>query len=164
MRYGQPDVESVDVGVYEVPTDQPEADGTLAWSSTTMVLVEARAGGRSGLGWTYSGAGSATVVKEQLSAVCVGASPMDVPGLNERMARSCRNLGRSGLVACAISAVDVALMGSQGPSVGAAADRPVRPGADQTSRSMAAAALPPTTRPRLGPSSSSGSWVGGSRG
>src|SRR5438445_323979 len=28
---------------------------------------------------------------------------MDVPGLNERMARSCRNLGRSGLVACALS-------------------------------------------------------------
>ena len=109
MRYGQPDVESVDVGVYEVPTDQPEADGTLAWSSTTMVLVEVRAGGQSGLGWTYSGAGSATVVKEQLSAVCVGASPMDVPGLNERMARACRNLGRSGLVACAISAVDIAL-------------------------------------------------------
>ena len=109
MRYGQPDVESVDVGVYEVPTDQPEADGTLAWSSTTMVLVEVRAGGQSGLGWTYAGAGSATVVMEQLSAVCVGASPMDVPGLNERMARSCRNLGRSGLVACAISAVDIAL-------------------------------------------------------
>ena len=74
-----------------------------------MVLVEVRAGGQSGLGWTYSGAGSATVVKEQLSALCVGASPMDVAGLNERMARACRNLGRSGLVACAISAVDIAL-------------------------------------------------------
>ena len=109
MRYGQSDIESVEVGVYEFPTDQPEADGTLAWSSTTMVLVEVQAGGQSGLGWTYSGAGSATVAKEQLSAVCVGASPMDVPGLNERMARSCRNLGRSGLVACAISAVDIAL-------------------------------------------------------
>ncbi len=45
MRYGQPDVESVDAAVYEIPTDQAEADGTLAWSSTTMVLVEARAGG-----------------------------------------------------------------------------------------------------------------------
>ena len=45
MRYGQPDAEAVNVGVYEIPTDQAEADGTLAWSSTTMVLVEARAGG-----------------------------------------------------------------------------------------------------------------------
>src|ERR1700722_4520193 len=76
MRYGHPDVESVDVGVYEVPTDQPEADGTLAWSSTTMVLVEVTAGGQSGLGWTYAGAGSATVVKEQLRPICVGASPI----------------------------------------------------------------------------------------
>jgi hypothetical protein len=50
MRYGQPDVESVDTSVYEIPTDRPNGDGTLAWSSTTMVLVEARAGGRSGLG------------------------------------------------------------------------------------------------------------------
>jgi L-alanine-DL-glutamate epimerase-like enolase superfamily enzyme len=99
----------VDTAVYEIPTDHPEADGTLAWSSTTMVVVEARAGGQSGLGWTYAGAGSATVVKEQLSAICVGASPMDVPGLNERMARACRNLGRSGLVASAISATDIAL-------------------------------------------------------
>src|ERR1700722_5525949 len=109
MRYEHPDIESVDVGAYEVPTDQPEADGTLAWASTTMVLVEVRAGARSGLGWTYAGAGSAAVVREQLSPICVGASPLDVPGLNERMARACRNLGRSGLVACAISAVDIAL-------------------------------------------------------
>ena len=109
MRPGRPSVESVDVGVYEIPTDQPEADGTLAWASTTMVAVEVRGGGQTGLGWTYSGAGSATVVKEKLTDVCVGASPLDVPGVNERMARACRNLGRSGLVACAISAVDIAL-------------------------------------------------------
>ena len=49
------------------------------------------------------------MVKRQLADVCVGAGPLDVPGLNERMARACRNLGRSGLVACAISAVDIAL-------------------------------------------------------
>ena len=34
--------------VYEIPTDAPEADGTLAWSSTTLVLAEVHAGGRSG--------------------------------------------------------------------------------------------------------------------
>jgi L-alanine-DL-glutamate epimerase-like enolase superfamily enzyme len=109
LRYGRAGIESVDVSVYEVPADRAEADGTLAWTSTTMVLVEVRAGAQCGLGWTYAGSGSATVVKEQLSAVCVGSSPMDIPGLNERMARACRNLGRSGLVACAISAVDIAL-------------------------------------------------------
>ena len=94
--------------MYEVPTDQPEADGTLGWSSTTAVVVVIRAGGHSGLGWTYAGAGSATVVSDKLADICVGSVPFDVPGMNERMARACRNLGRLGLVACAISAVDIA--------------------------------------------------------
>jgi L-alanine-DL-glutamate epimerase-like enolase superfamily enzyme len=97
------------VSVFEIPTDQPEADGTLAWTSTTMVVVEVRAAGQKGLGWTFAGAGSATVVNEKLAALCVGAGPLNVAGVNERMARACRNLGRSGLVACAISAVDIAL-------------------------------------------------------
>ena len=44
----------------------------------------------------------------KLADVCVGSVALDVPGLNERMARACRNLGRPGLVACAISAVDIA--------------------------------------------------------
>lgn len=104
-----PNVEAIDVGVYDIPTDQSEADGTLAWSSTTMVAVEVRAGDQTGLGWTYAGAGSATVVKEKLADLSVGADPLDVPAVNERMARACRNLGRPGLVACAISAVDIGL-------------------------------------------------------
>jgi L-alanine-DL-glutamate epimerase-like enolase superfamily enzyme len=102
-------IESVEVGVFEIPTDQPEADGTLAWTSTTMVVVEVRAGGHTGLGWTYAGAGSATVVNEKLAVLCIGADSLNVPCINEQMARACRNLGRSGLVACAISAVDIAL-------------------------------------------------------
>ena len=59
-----PTVEAVEVRVYEVPTDHPEADGTLEWSSTTVVVVEVRAGEHSGLGWTYAGAGSARVISE----------------------------------------------------------------------------------------------------
>lgn len=109
MSNGYPNIESLEVGVYAVPTDQPEADGTLEWSSTTMVLVQVGAGGHTGLGWTYAGAGAATVVTEKLGDICVGSDPLDVAGVNERMARACRNLGRGGLVACAISAVDIAL-------------------------------------------------------
>ena len=102
-------IETIGVAVYEVPTDKPEADGTLAWSSTTVVTVEVSGGGRSGFGWTYAGSGSGTVVTDALVDVCVGADAFDVAGVNERMVRACRNLGRSGLVACAISAVDIAL-------------------------------------------------------
>ena len=39
-------IDSVHASVYTVPTDAPEADGTLAWDSTTMILVQARDGGR----------------------------------------------------------------------------------------------------------------------
>lgn len=38
----------------------------------------------------------------------------DVAGVNEAMARACRNLGRAGLVACAISAVDTACWALRG--------------------------------------------------
>ena len=33
---------------FEIPTDQPEADGTLAWDRTTIVIVEIEAGGTKG--------------------------------------------------------------------------------------------------------------------
>jgi hypothetical protein len=31
---------SVESSAYMIPTDAPEADGTFAWDSTTLVLVE----------------------------------------------------------------------------------------------------------------------------
>ena len=36
-----PKVEQLDVSAYTVPTETPEADGTLAWRETTLVLVRA---------------------------------------------------------------------------------------------------------------------------
>jgi L-alanine-DL-glutamate epimerase-like enolase superfamily enzyme len=39
-----PAIEDVAASVYVIPTDAPEADGTLAWDETTMVLVTATAG------------------------------------------------------------------------------------------------------------------------
>ena len=38
---GAPVIESVGAAVYVIPTDAPEADGTLAWDKTTMVLATA---------------------------------------------------------------------------------------------------------------------------
>jgi L-alanine-DL-glutamate epimerase-like enolase superfamily enzyme len=102
-------VTSVTSRSYTVPTDQPEADGTLAWDSTTVVVAEAVAGGTSGLGWTYSSdAGRAIVDGELRQAVC-GMSALAVPAAHEAMVRACRNLGRPGVVSSAISAVDIAL-------------------------------------------------------
>lgn len=106
---GGPVVSAVHCTVYEVPTDRPEADGTLEWSATTLVLVEVSADGTKGTGWTYASAGCRAVVESQLVPVMMGADPMDVPGITEAMVRACRNLGRPGLVSCAVSAADTAL-------------------------------------------------------
>jgi hypothetical protein len=40
-----PAIESIRASAYTVPTDEPESDGTLAWDSTTIVVVEAEAAG-----------------------------------------------------------------------------------------------------------------------
>jgi L-alanine-DL-glutamate epimerase-like enolase superfamily enzyme len=104
-----PAIEGVTAAVYVIPTDAPEGDGTLAWDSTTMVLVTARAGGQAGIGWTYASGAAATVVAEVLAGVVTGRSAFDVPGAAEAMARALRNIGRSGVGAMAMSAVDVAL-------------------------------------------------------
>jgi L-alanine-DL-glutamate epimerase-like enolase superfamily enzyme len=109
VRVNGPAVASVEAAVYVVPTDAPEADGTLAWDKTTMVLVTATAGGQQGLGWSYASAAAATVIAEMLAEVVVGRGAFDISGTAEAMARQVRNIGRPGVAATAISAVDIAL-------------------------------------------------------
>ncbi len=97
------------VSVYTVPTDQPEADGTLHWSQTTLVVVEPRAGDLTGLGWSYATGACATLIEDVLREVVVGSDALDVPAVWEAMIRHCRNLGRPGIVSMAVAAVDIAL-------------------------------------------------------
>jgi len=102
-------VDEVEATAYTVPTDAPEADGTLAWDHTTLVLVQVRAGGVVGTGWTYGPPAVAAVVRDLLTPVVSGRDVMDVPGCLEAMVRAIRNAGRPGVAGYAISAVDVAL-------------------------------------------------------
>lgn len=102
-------IEEVLVAAYTIPTDAPEADGTLAWDRTTLVLVEVRAGGKTGLGYTYADVAAARLVQSKLSGVVAGRDAMDVTACWAAMRHQIRNLGRPGLVSCAISAVDTAL-------------------------------------------------------
>lgn len=102
-------IERIDVSAYKVPTDYPEADGTYAWDSTTLVLVEATAGGKRGIGYTYADTATAELVKSMLAGVVTGRDAMAVPGNWQAMAQAVRNLGRPGVSSMAISAVDNAL-------------------------------------------------------
>jgi len=105
-------VSALEASAYTIPTDQPEADGTLAWHSTTMVVVHARTEDPRlpvGVGWTYAPAAAAHVVRDVLARAVQGRGAWDVGGCWDAMVRAVRNAGRQGLVGMAISAVDVAL-------------------------------------------------------
>ncbi|MGA8112213.1 MAG: enolase C-terminal domain-like protein [Actinocatenispora sp.] len=104
-----PCVDSVTATAYRIPTETPEADGTLAWDGTTMVVVHVRAGDTTGTGWTYADAACAPLIEGILAGVVRGRPVLDVPALWAGMQRQIRNLGRPGLVSCALSAVDIAL-------------------------------------------------------
>ncbi|HWA60480.1 MAG TPA: enolase C-terminal domain-like protein [Caulobacteraceae bacterium] len=102
-------IASLRAEAFVIPTDAPEEDGTYAWSSTTLVLVEVEAGGRRGLGYTYAAAAAAQVVRDSLTKAVVGKSAGEIPAAWDAMVAEVRNLGSRGVCACAISAVDTAL-------------------------------------------------------
>ena len=104
-----PIVQRIEVSAYKVPTDFPESDGTLEWSDTIIVVVEAHGGGKRGLGYTFADSATARLIKDKLSPLVTGANAMNVQGSWHEMVRHVRNLGRQGIAAMAISAVDVAL-------------------------------------------------------
>ncbi|MFE5814308.1 enolase C-terminal domain-like protein [Streptomyces sp. NPDC056479] len=97
------------VSVYTVPTDGPEADGTLTWSSTTVVIAEVAAGEATGTGWTYGPAAVGDFLRYHLAPLVEGRNALDVPAMHEAMCRAVRNAGRPGVAGCAVSALDIAL-------------------------------------------------------
>jgi L-alanine-DL-glutamate epimerase-like enolase superfamily enzyme len=102
-------VERLDVSAYEIPTDEPESDGTLEWDSTTIVVVEAHAGGETGLGYTYGPAATGKLVEEKLASEVEGADALAPAETWERLGRALRNAGRPGIGFMALAAVDTAL-------------------------------------------------------
>jgi len=109
LAVGEAPIASLTAGAYRIPTDAPESDGTLTWDATTLVVAHVEAGGRTGLGYTYTDASAARIIQSVLAPIVQGADCLDVPALSSAMWRKVRNFGRSGLAATAISAVDVAL-------------------------------------------------------
>jgi L-alanine-DL-glutamate epimerase-like enolase superfamily enzyme len=102
-------IDRLNVTAFEIPTDSPESDGTLAWNSTTLVLVEVQAAGVGGLGYSYANAATATLIRDTLAEVVRGRDALDVPMHWLAMVQAIRNLGRPGIASMAIAAVDTAL-------------------------------------------------------
>lgn len=102
-------IERVCARAYSIPTDRPEADGTMEWSATTLVLAEVGGGGHTGLGYTYASASAVKLINGKLAQTIVGLDAMDPPRAWRLMQRAVRNIGREGVAATAISALDVAI-------------------------------------------------------
>jgi L-alanine-DL-glutamate epimerase-like enolase superfamily enzyme len=102
-------VERLRARAFTVPTDAPEADGTLSWDSTTVVVVQASACGHTGLGYSYAAGAAATLVRELLAGVVLGSDALSPQAAWTRMRRAVRNIGYPGVASSAMSAVDVAL-------------------------------------------------------
>src|SRR5438067_7327805 len=104
-----PAVSRVDAAAFVIPTDGPESDGTIEWSSTTLIVVRAEAGGVTGIGFTYGHDSAASLIRRTLAPIVTGRSAMDIEAAQAAMTQACRNLGRPGAASHAISAVDIAL-------------------------------------------------------
>jgi L-alanine-DL-glutamate epimerase-like enolase superfamily enzyme len=102
-------IDKINVFAYKIPTDAHEADGTLDWDSTTLVLVETHAGGKKGLGYSYADTATAQLIKDMLINVVIGKNALAVKDCWLAMVLSIRNLGRPGISSMAISAVDSSL-------------------------------------------------------
>jgi L-alanine-DL-glutamate epimerase-like enolase superfamily enzyme len=103
------EIERLEVSVRTIPTDAPESDGTFEWDSTTIVIVQAHAGGRVGIGYTYTHEAAAGPIEDTLQEAVRGCDAMEVRAAWRAMSAALRNIGRPGLGFMALSAVDLAL-------------------------------------------------------
>src|SRR5262249_45553182 len=102
-------IERVDVSAYTIPTDAPESDGTLEWTSTTLVVVDTVAADHHGRGYTDANVATAALTRDLLAGVVRGRDVMGVTAAWAAMRHAIRNLGRPGIASMAIAAVDAAL-------------------------------------------------------
>ena len=105
----QAEVTGLDVSVHTIPMEEPESDATLEWDSITMVVVEAHAGGQTGLGYTYGPPAVGELIESKLADLVQGADALTPQAAWASMQEGIRNAGHPGIGAMAVSAVDVAL-------------------------------------------------------
>ncbi len=102
-------IDRFDVQAYTVPTETPEADGTIEWNQTTIVLVQLSAADDHALGYSFADLASAHIADSVIKPLILHQDALAIPALWNSMVRAVRNLGRPGVGAMAISAVENAL-------------------------------------------------------
>lgn len=99
-------IRSGEVSSYTIPTDAPEADGTFRWHQTTFVAIHLSAGDKVGFGYTYADVSTGVLARTLITEVVQGRNALDIPSLWLALVGAVRNLGREGVAAMAISAID----------------------------------------------------------
>jgi hypothetical protein len=89
---GETPITRTHAAAFRVPTDGPEADGTLAWDSTVVIVVNAEAGGMTGIGYTYGAAEAASLINATLAPVLAETDIWDIPSAHQCMRRQVRNM------------------------------------------------------------------------
>ena len=102
-------IQQLQTSAFKIPTATPEADGTLQWDHTTLVLVEIKAGGKIGIGYTYGDASAAFIIDRSLKKFVIGKNIFDIPAITNSLIQKIRNDGHCGIAMMAVSAIDNAL-------------------------------------------------------
>ena len=118
LRDSSVEIDHVEVSAFRIPTDAPESDGTLEWDATTLVLVSIDAGGVKGIGYTYADRATAILIDDTLAPLLQGRDALAINARWNDMATAIRNLGRPGIAAMAIAAVDNALWDTKAKLLG----------------------------------------------
>ena len=118
-------IKRVETKLYRLPLSHPMTDaGHGVHTEFEVVITRLESDcGRCGCGYTYTigrgGAAIAVLIECDLKPLLLGAKPMRIEQTWERMWRCLHYVGRGGLVAFAMSAVDIALWDLQGHIQGA---------------------------------------------
>ncbi|CAO3436316.1 enolase C-terminal domain-like protein [Azospirillum endophyticum] len=118
LSIGRPTIGRISVETFTIPTDAPEADGTIAWDHTVLVVVTVEGGGQDGLGYGYADRATARLVAGTLGPLVAGMDALDVNRAWIAMTAAVRNLGRPGIASMAIAVVDAALWDLKGKLLG----------------------------------------------
>src|SRR3954452_6325423 len=111
-------IERVTTSYYRIPIEPSGDAGHGLLDHEELILVELAADGLVGHGYAYTiGRGGRAVqalIEHDLAPLLLGRDAADVEGLWEGMGRALLYVGRGGLAAFAIAAVDIALWDLRG--------------------------------------------------
>lgn len=107
-------IEAVEARRFRIPLEKPLTDATHgAMTAFDLILVEVRAGGGTGLGYTYTvgqgGSAILALVRDDLAPLLEGEDEGRIEALWARMWGALHYVGRGAPASFAVAAVDVAL-------------------------------------------------------